>query len=244
MNIGESFAGEDPEELYLHYSVWSPYILSANNEWLASKKNVGIRRAGYLPWINLSAAYNTGYYETNQDQNHHVIAFDTQIKNNQNQYLGASLTIPLFGRNAARFDVRRAKISSEQAQKRLELAKQTLQYTIEKDCNELSASWQELEQAKKQLAADKHAFQAAQKKYDQGLINAVDYYTVKNRLANTTGVVLHSKLVLDIKKHTIEFYKGNRFWENEERRTETGDGRTETEEGNQRRNILRLITYN
>jgi outer membrane protein len=79
--------------------------------------------------------------------------------------------------------------------------------------NELSASWKEFQQAEKQMAADTLAFQAAQKKYDQGMINVVEFYTTKNRLATTAGQVLRSKLTLEIKKRIIDFYSGIRFWE-------------------------------
>jgi outer membrane protein len=201
------------EELFNQHAAWSPNILSFVSEVKASQKNVNISKAGYFPSLTLQAAYNTGYYETNQDVNHQVIGFYNQIKNNQNQYIGVSLNILVFSKNAVRFDVKRAKVFLDQAHTRLELAKQTLLYKIEEDCNELTASWKELQQADKQLEFDKLAFEAARKKFDQGMINAVDLYTVKNRMATTTSQVLHSKLILDIKKRTMDFYKGIRFWE-------------------------------
>lgn len=205
--------GTDTRSLFSNHLLWSPLILSCESELRASRKSLDISRAGYFPTIRLQAGYNTGYYETNRDANDHVITFNNQIKNNQSQYIGASLSIPIFSKNAVRFDVNRAKIYLEEAKTRLEQAKQTLLYKMEEDHNELNASWKELQQSKRQLEADTLAFQAAQKKYDQGLINVVDFFTVKNRLANTTGQALHSKLILEIKKKTMEFYGGRRFWE-------------------------------
>ncbi len=224
-------------ELYKLHSQWSSKILSLENELKASRKDVSMRIAGYVPSIRLQGGFNTGYYETNLDAEHRIIAFNKQIRNNQSQYIGASLSIPVFNKNAVRFDVRQSKIISDQAETRLELAKRDLLFEMEQNYNELTASWKELQQAEKQLEADKLSFQAAQKKFDQGMINAVDFYTVKNRLATTTGEVLHSKLTLEVKKRMLDFYKGERFWEREkgngrtetgERRRENGDGRTET----------------
>jgi len=45
------------------------------------------------------------------------------------------------------------------------------------------------------------------------MISVVDFYTAKNRLSSTEGQVLRATLTLEIKKRTIDFYSGIRFWE-------------------------------
>ncbi|HAH25719.1 MAG TPA: hypothetical protein DCL77_18510 [Prolixibacteraceae bacterium] len=206
----------DMPGLFKQHIEWSPSIRLFENELLASKKYVNMSRAGFFPSISLQAAYNTGFYETNKNADQQTIDFNSQIKNNRSQFVGASLSIPIFGKNSVRFEVKRAKLASEQSQTKLELAKQTLLYEMEQNYNELTASWKEFQQAGRQLEADTLAFHAAQKKFDQGMINAVELYTIKNRLANTTSQVLHSKLTYEMKKRILEFYKGKRFWEEEE----------------------------
>lgn len=199
--------------LFNEHARWSPYIRLYENNLQASQRVVTISRGSYFPSLRLSAGYNTGFYETNRDAANKVIDFNTQLDNNRSQFLGASLSIPLFGRNATRFEVTRARLTAEQSQARLEQAKQTVLYEMEENYNELTASIKEMQQAERQLEADTLAFQAAQKKFDQGLINAVELYTIKNRLATTTGQVLHSRLTYEIKKRIVGYYKGERFWE-------------------------------
>lgn len=203
----------DMPGLFRQHIEWSPYIQLFESEFKASQKYTNISKAGFFPSIKLQAAYNTGYYETNKDLNDQIIAFKSQIKNNRSQFIGATLSIPIFNRRSVSFDVKRAKLASEQSQTKLELAKQTVLYEMEENYNQLTASWKELQQSGRQLEADTLAFQAAQKKFDQGMINAVELYTVKNRLANTSSQVLHSKLTYEMKKRIMEFYKGKRFWE-------------------------------
>ncbi|HET6555771.1 MAG TPA: TolC family protein [Prolixibacteraceae bacterium] len=199
--------------LFSEHARWSPYIRLFENNLQASKRYVNISRGGYFPSLKLGAGYNTGFYETNRDAANQVIDFNTQIDNNRSQFLGASLSIPLFGRNATRFEVKRAKLNAEQSQAKLELAKQTVMYEMEENYNELTASIKEMQQAERQLEADTLVFQAAQKKFDQGLINAVELYTIKNRLATTSSQVLHSRLTYEIKKRMVGYYRGERFWE-------------------------------
>ena len=201
------------QELYRQHTAWSPFIRSFEREWMASLKNVSISKGGFSPSIRLQATYNTGFYETNRDAANQVINFKDQINNNQRQFIGATLSVPLFGKNAVRYSFQAAKIEAEQAKTRLELARQTLLYEMESNFNDLAASAKELQQAERQVEADQLAYQAAQKKFDQGMINAIELYTTKNRLGNTQAQVLHAKLTYAVKKRMLEFYKGNRFWE-------------------------------
>lgn len=203
----------DLKALYVKHTAWSPYIKSYENEFLASKKNVSISKGGFSPSIKLQATYNTGFYETNKDANGQVIAFDEQINNNRRQFVGATLSVPIFNKNSVRFDVQSAKIESEQALTRLNQAKQTLMYEMERNYNELKASEKELLQAEKQRDADQLAFQSAQKKFEQGMVTAIELNATKNRLANSSAQVLHAKLIYEVKKRVLEFYQGNRFWE-------------------------------
>ncbi|MCE1198985.1 MAG: TolC family protein [Marinilabiliales bacterium] len=200
-------------ELFERFSTWSPTLKSLESDWKASRKNVQVQRGGFFPSIQLQASYNTGFYETNRDNNDQIISFNDQIHNNRRQFLGASLTIPIFSRNAVRFGVGRSKMAAEQAQTRYEMGKQTLLYQVEGNYNDLVASRKELEQMQKQIQADTLSYQAAQKKYDQGMINVVELYTSKNRLANTAGQLLRTRLTCILKQKIIDFYQGRRFWE-------------------------------
>jgi outer membrane protein len=200
-------------ELYNQHISWSPYIKGFENDYSASRKLLNMSRSAFFPSIRMQAGYNTGFYETNRDDQNQVIGFNNQIKNNRSQFVGASLSIPIFSRNSVRLDVKRAKLASEQSNTKLEWAKQHVRYEMEENYNEMTASWKELQQAKIQMQADTLAFQAAQKKFDQGMINAVELYTIKNRLGITASQVLHSRLTYELKRRILEFYEGKRFWE-------------------------------
>jgi len=79
--------------------------------------------------------------------------------------------------------------------------------------NNLEAIEKEYNQYLKQQEADQLAFQASEKKIEQGLVNVVDFYIAKNRLANSTSQVLKARLQWEIKKKILDFYMGKRFWE-------------------------------
>ena len=198
----------DIGELYNEYSLWSPQLKSYENNLKASKKYLSVQKAGFLPSLTTSASYGTYFYPTDNNSD-----FSYQIDANQSKYVGLSLSIPIFQRNTTVTSVKIARLQYESAKTELDQSRQELLYEMVTNYNDLKASISEYTQAKRQLDADSVAYQAAEKKYSQGMINVVEFYTAKNRMASTTGEVLRSELTVEIKKRIIDFYRGNRFWE-------------------------------
>jgi outer membrane protein len=203
----------DPQSLFTVYTTWSPYFKSFEANLKATEKNLSVSRSNLYPLISAGGSINTGFSETNKNASGQVTAFGDQFKNNQSKYLGASLNIPVFNRWANRSGIKKAKLEVERAKNRLESEKQKLYFEVANNLNELEALNKEFNQYEKQNEVDNLAFQAAEKKFGQGLINVVEYYIAKNRFANTSSQVLRAKLQWEIKRKTLDFYKGQRFWE-------------------------------
>lgn len=201
------------EALYHAFSEKSPYVQIARSQLKAANKNVSIMRGYYLPTLFVYPSVGTGYYETNVDENGNVIAFRNQLDNNMSEYIGATLAIPIFSRNAVRNNVRKAKIEKEQAQNTLEAYQLSVYNEIVTNMRQLEAFYHEYLQSQKQLEANEMAYQVAEKKFDKGLISIIEVLTVKNRLAESESQLLLSKLQWKIKQKTVLFYQGNRFWE-------------------------------
>lgn len=204
---------QNQQNLFSAYTQWSPYYQSYEAQLKASRKWLAISRSQLLPSLTAYGGMGTGFYETTKDDAGKTIGFSTQLDNNRNQYLGASVNIPVFSRWAARSDVKKAKLQLEQAQNTLEEEKQKLYFEMANNLNDLDALEKEYNQYLKQQDADQQAFQASEKKFEQGLVNVVDFYIAKNRLANSGSQVLKARLQWEIKKKVLDFYLGKRFWE-------------------------------
>ncbi len=230
------------DSLFTSFVQFSPYVKMAQAELNAASKNVAMARGQYFPSVNLGADVNTVYSETNKGEGgKKTIPFRDQIDNNLGEYVGASLSIPIFGRNEVRNEVRKAKLAREQAETQLEQYRQTIYYELMNNSRELYALSREYGQTMKQLEANELAYKVAERKYDEGLIDVIELLTVKNRVGESKGQLLNARLQWHIKSRIIEFYKGIRFWEGEgDRRPETGDGKTTT--GDRRRETGRRET--
>ncbi|MBW8324910.1 MAG: TolC family protein [Prolixibacteraceae bacterium] len=204
---------QQQENLFNSYTQWSPYYQSFEAQLKASRKSLAISRSQLYPSLSAYGSMGTGFYETTKDDSGKTIGFGTQLDNNRSQYLGASVNIPIFSRWAARSGIKKAKLGVEEAQNTLDEEKQKLYFEMANNLNDLEALEKEYNQYQKQQEADQQAFQASERKFEQGLVNVVDFYIAKNRLANSESQVLKARLQWEVKKKILDFYMGKRFWE-------------------------------
>ncbi len=207
---------EKPMQLFDQYTTWSPYFKSIQTNVKLSEKSLALTRGDLYPSLYMSGSVSTGYFETDTDDDGNTYPFKDQFKNNKSQYLGASLSIPVFTKWGNRSNVKLAKLELEQAKNNLEDEKQKMLFEMVTNLTELEALYKEYNQYVVRTEVDQLAFEAAEKKFEQGLIDINDYYIAKNRLANTKSQVLRSRTQWEIKMKTLQFYKGQRFWESEE----------------------------
>ncbi len=199
--------------LFAQFSTISPGLLAAHASFESSRQYVDIARSRLYPSMVFNASVNTGFFETKRDGTGKTIPFRQQVNNNRSQFTGVSLQIPVFGRGSTRSEIRKAKLYLEEAENSLEQTKQQLWFEIQNNNNEMVSLSKELKQTKRRLEADELAFEAAEKKFGQGLISAVEYFTAKNRLATTKSQNTQTRLQWEIKNRMNEFYGGRRFWE-------------------------------
>ncbi|HYQ58192.1 MAG TPA: TolC family protein [Draconibacterium sp.] len=202
-----------PRQLFEQFIGWSPYYQSIEAGVKATEKSLALSRSNLYPSLYAGGSVGTGFYETYTDENGNTIGFKDQWKNNMGKSLRASLSIPVFNRWANRSGVKMAKLELESAKNRINDERQQLYFEMVNNLTELEALYKEHSQYLKSTEVDELAFQAAEKKFDQGLIDINDYYIAKNRLANTQSSVLRSRTQWEIKMKMLQFYRGQRFWE-------------------------------
>lgn len=184
----------------------NPEVKAARLQNQAAEKNLAIARGRLFPSLSMSGGYSTNYAKALDDNN--TASFGDQFKHNASQYISFSLSVPLFYGWSNRSQVKKAKLGLLQAKTDLDITKQQLFQEIEKNFNELASLSAEYKQTVKQLEASKLAYEAAEKKLKQGLINAIDFYNSKNLMAKAESDVLRTKLQYELKKRTIDFFIG------------------------------------
>jgi outer membrane protein TolC len=174
----------------------------------AAKKEVSIARGNLMPSLSFSAGYSTGFFETNTDDIGEVIPFRTQIKENASQFIGVSLRIPISNAWSTRSRIKQRKIALERADNNLQIQKQALNRLIQELVQGYHATQKELAQATQNEKSRFAAFSIAQKRFDKGLINAIELFQSKNLYETAQNENLQIKLKMKVQKKTIDFYRG------------------------------------
>ncbi|MFS4468665.1 TolC family protein [Maribacter sp. 2210JD10-5] len=185
-----------------------PLIKAQELRTKAAKKQLAATRGNLYPSLQLFAGYRTGYFETTRDSLGVTIPFRDQFRDNAAEFIGVGLNIPLTEGWSRRSRVKQQKIEYLRAQNNLDIQEQTLQQTIQQLVQEYNSLIVELAQSDKQVEAQNLAFTIAQKRYEKGLINALELFTAKNLFANAQNENLQVRLRSEINKSTLDFYRG------------------------------------
>ncbi|MGB5820215.1 MAG: TolC family protein [Saonia sp.] len=175
----------------------------------AAKKDLAVARGNLYPSLSLSAGYRTRYLETSVDEDTgEILPFNVQATDNATRFIGVSLNIPISEGWSRRSAVKQQKIALQRAANNLEIQEQVLYQTIQQLIQEHNALQAEYEQGMQRMESQDLAFTIAQKRYEKGLINALELFTAKNLFASAQNANLQVRLRLEVNKSTLDFYRG------------------------------------
>lgn len=174
----------------------------------AAKKQLAATRGSLYPSLEMFAGYRTGYFETTVDSLGLTIPFKDQFRDNASEFVGVSVNIALFDAWSRRSRVKQSKIDFLRAQNNLDIQEQELQQTIQQLVQEHNSLLVEVAQSNQKVTAQNLAFTIAQKRYEKGLINALELFTAKNLFASAQNENLQVTLRSEINKSTLDFYRG------------------------------------
>ena len=187
-----------------------PELQQSRYQMQASKHEWHQARASLFPSLSLSAGLNTTYYKTLHSQT--AAAFSDQFKNNMGEYIGATLSIPLFNRLQTITSIRKAKNNYQIACE----AYEQKQLELEKLSREAWQNWQgylkQTEQMEKKVEADSLAYQLTRRQYEEGLSTAIDLRTTSAQLLNSKATLLQCQLMAMVKEQLVRYYKGETIW--------------------------------
>ena len=167
-------------------------------------------RAALYPSLSLSAGLNTTYYHTLHSNTGQ--SFHNQIKNNMGEYIGATLSIPLFNRLQTITSIRKAKNNYQIARENYEQK----QLELEKLSREAWQDWQGYQkqavQMEKKVEADSLAYQLTRRQFEEGLSTAIDLHTTSSQLLNSKATLLQCQLMAMVKEQLVRYYNGETIW--------------------------------
>ncbi len=174
----------------------------------AAKKQIAVAQGSLYPSFSLFGGIGTGYYETTRDASGLTIPFRDQFRDNTFKFIGVALNIPISNGWSGRSRVKQQKIAHLRAKNNLNIQEQELKQTIQQLVQEYTALQTEFEQSTQKMESQNLAFTIAQKRYEKGLISALELFAAKNLFASSQNENLQVRLRAEVNKKTLDFYRG------------------------------------
>ena len=187
-----------------------PVLQQAHYQVETSQHEWNQARASLFPTLSLSAGLSTTYYKTLHAEN--AQSFGKQFNNNMGEYVGVTLSIPIFNRLQTVSNIRKAKNNYQMACEAYE-QKQT---ELEKLSREAWLDWQgylkQTAQMKKKVEADSLAYQLTYLQFEEGLSTAIDLHTISAQLLHSKATLLQCRLMAMVKEQLVRYYQGIAIW--------------------------------
>jgi len=135
-------------------------------------------------------------------------SFSNQFTDNLGSSLGFNLSIPLFTAGNAQRSITSAKINVERAKLNQLQTNNNLYQSIAQAVTNYQAAQKDYDADLAAVEAQKESFSYADKRFQEGLLNTVDYLNLKNNLIAAESNLLQSKYRLWLRLKVLEFYQG------------------------------------
>lgn len=206
----ELLTAEEASQISAFAATDNPRILKAQQNVEAARYSLRAARGALLPTISLSGGVSTSFFR-NMDKGGHA-SFSSQFRNNAGEYVGLSLSIPLFDRLATYSTIRRRKTALVQAQENLAYEQSELRRIIVEAASDVANSTKEVEKMQEQVEADSIASRLTTRKYEEGLASSIDVKTAAVTLLQSRVRLLQSQLTMAYNKKLLAYYKGESLW--------------------------------
>ena len=184
----------------------SPLLLQAYYSVEQARHTLRMARSAFFPSISISAGVNSSFYR-NLDATG-TPSFRQQLKNNLGEYVGASLSIPIFNRLGTAMSLRRARNNLRIAEEQYAARMTELDVLRRQAQLDVQAYKQESEQWRAKVAADSLAYELVRQQYAQGLASPLDVQTSAVGLLQSRINLLQARLMTGVKEMTQRYYKG------------------------------------
>ena len=183
---------------------------------LSAEKDVLIAKARLYPTLNFNANYGSSYSDARTrpmlgpdgDTYTATYPFFDQMGDNASTSLSFNLQVPIFNGLTARRNVRMARVSLQNQDLALTLAKDRLYKEIQQAYTDATGALNRYRSAESSVRSNRESFRYAEKKLSAGQSAPVDYTVAKNNLIVAQSSMIQAKYDYIFRIKILDFYRG------------------------------------
>lgn len=169
----------------------------------SAEKGVKVAKGQLLPSLSLSGGLYTNYSSGSQSIN-----YADQFRNNYSTSVGVGLSIPILSAFRGRNRVSLAKITLLDAEYTERSTQVQLKQDIEQAYLNMTAAFERYQVLIEQIKAYTGSFNAAEAKFNAGVINSVDFVLTKNNLDQANSALISARYDYLVRVKILDYYQG------------------------------------
>lgn len=185
-----------------------PSVLIAKGKLDNARLDLRTAKWKFSPQLSFYAGWSTSYYTYPGLKDYTPIPFKNQFRNNGGEYLQVSLSFPIFDRLRLFSNLKRSRNSFRKAEAEYDTALRQVESEVERAVQDRDGAGSALIQAERRESVQEEAWKLNVKKFEQGLISAIDFRKASDNLLNAKAERLNAMLKWRLKSSVVQYYNG------------------------------------
>lgn len=170
-----------------------------------AKIGVSIAKSGYHPVISFNAGVNSNTSTFNNN------TWTNQMKSNYNNFIGMTLSLPVFDNKKTKSAISKAKLQVNNAELEHINVRKDLYKRIENIWLDAYNAQENLQSTEKYLKSSQYSFNLINEQFSLGMVNTVDMLTEKNNLRSAEQQKLQAKYMFLLNRKLLDLYSGEDY---------------------------------
>ena len=186
----------------------NPTVLIAKGKMDNAKLDLRTAKWKFAPNISLSGGVSSNYFTYPGLEGYVPQAFGDQLAANVGEYIQLSLSFPIYGKLQRHSNLRKKKNSYIRAEAEYDTALRQLRSEVERAIQDRDGTGSALFQAERREEMQEEVWNLNIKKFEQGLISAIDFRKASEDLLNAKAERLNAMLKWQLKRSVVKYYNG------------------------------------
>lgn len=189
----------------------NPQAIIAEGNVDIAKRNLSTARWSLAPSLSLNGGWSTTYFTYPGRAGYSPVPFREQFKNNRGEYIQLSLSIPIYNRLQAHSSIRKRRNAYDKAVAERNQKISELEAEVKRAFQDRRAQYSSMVLASKRAEAQEEACKLSIKKWEQGMISAIEYQTALNNHLQAQADKMQAQLLFLIKDKVLRYFKGESY---------------------------------
>jgi outer membrane protein len=224
------------DEIYNTALTVLPEIKAGTYKVTGAEKGLSISRGGRFPRLTLFGSLSSGYSNASMrftnpvflgfqengfvtssgelvlgpvyEYSSEKVPFNDQLDQNFNKSVGISISIPIFNGWSTESNIKRSRLSLENARYSDQLLRNQLYKSVVQAHADAASALARYDAAEKSAAANSEAYSYAEKKFNVGLLSSFEFLNATNNKAKADSDFLQARYDLIFRIKVLDFYLG------------------------------------